>query len=539
MMKCVRIALSVLAIVTGLCAKAKAEPYDIVARYQIVSDKGSDTTDVSLLNSSTKALPIRALNGAFQGIFIKGPKDVLSRTLLGETDIVVIKISAPNNSLIVPPIQFNTSVLQSGEKAEKGLLVPEQLAGNQAQALTIQVNLHYTDDHLCERELQYRLDKGEDRTQSEKPPQLRELSEEDAKKRATETLSGKKYDAYAWFLLVKHALVADDGKVIYETFCSKAHPEIDEEHLRFRGKVGADAHALYKDAFVSKLQDVLKLDDNTVYEKLRSSELRPNIYARSEYVAPVLFDNSAFDFKEVDESGPRDLGTVLDKNSTLNVGIIAATEIPNCPQVIGSAWSARLDYENDKKTTETASLVPEGRYWRIDSKFADHVGEPVTITILQKVGSAIIEIVKRRTVVQDLGLITTFPVVTDVLSAISKNPKTVKDLTSQSSIPVSWAIDLANGDRSMAAITFPWMLGWNSRGAPELAKYLKIYPHVSIVVPLSQSNNTATPIVAVGGGIAVASAFTFSLGATVTEDTSHALLLIGISVTDIAKVISP
>jgi len=167
------------------------------------------------------------------------------------------------------------------------------------------------------------------------------------------------------------------------------------------------------------------------------------------------------------------------------------------------------------------------------------VGEPVTITILQKIGSATVEIVKRRTVVQDLGLITTFPVVTDVVSAISKNPKTVKDLTSQSSVPISWAIDLANGRRSMAAITFPWMMGWNSRGAPELAKYLKFYPHISLVVPLSTSNNSATPIVAVGGGIAVASAFTFSLGATVTEDTSHALLLIGISVTDIAKVISP
>jgi hypothetical protein len=103
---------------------------------------------------------------------------------------------------------------------------------------------------------------------------------------------------------------------------------------------------------------------------------------------------------------------------------------------------------------------------------------------------------------------------------------------------VSWAIDLANGSTTNAAVTFPWMIGFNPRQVPRLATNFKVFPHVSMIVPISSQSATPAgpmPRIALGGGIAVATVFTFSVGVTVNESTAHSYLLAGLSVTDIAK----
>ncbi len=79
------------------------------------------------------------------------------------------------------------------------------------------------------------------------------------------------------------------------------------------------------------------------------------------------------------------------------------------------------------------------------------------------------------------------------------------------------------------------MIGWNTYEHPDLAEYVKIFPHVSLIFPLTSDTAAKGPRVAFGAGIALANAFTFS-GAVTVQDQPQAFLLVGISAPDLAKV---
>jgi hypothetical protein len=211
------------------------------------------------------------------------------------------------------------------------------------------------------------------------------------------------------------------------------------------------------------------------------------------------------------------------------------SQLPGCNTAFARSFSARVSYKDKKgnNVDRDSKLVVQGNGWQIVPNLSDNIGDEVTVTVsyVNKVDRY--DILTATTRVENLGVITTFPVVTEVVSAIDKSAANAADISTQSSIPISWAINLAHGEPAHVAVTLPWMIGINTRDAPRLADVVKVFPHISLILPLA-SSTTKGASVAFGAGIALANAFTFSFATTV-RDNPQAFFLVGISAPDLAK----
>ena len=104
------------------------------------------------------------------------------------------------------------------------------------------------------------------------------------------------------------------------------------------------------------------------------------------------------------------------------------------------------------------------------------------------------------------------------------------DVSATSSVPVAYAVKLnGDADRSRLAVMFPWKLGYNPRSAPNLARYLTVFPHLSVLVG---SGDGADVEVAFGAGVALADAIHLAWGMTRARDQ---FMFIGVDVKDIAQ----
>jgi len=202
----------------------------------------------------------------------------------------------------------------------------------------------------------------------------------------------------------------------------------------------------------------------------------------------------------------------------------------------GVALVATIAFTDSKSdpVKKASALTPDGNGWVVAPNLSDDIGDDVTITVSYVAGDDRLDLLQRKTRAENLGPITTFPVGTEVVSAVTKNASNPSDLSTQSSIPVSWALNLAHGEAAHIAVTFPWMFGFNTRSAPRLADVIKFFPAVSMIFPLETQTEIKTPRMAFGGGIALANAFTFS--AATVQDVPQGFSLVGISAPDLAKV---
>ncbi len=137
--------------------------------------------------------------------------------------------------------------------------------------------------------------------------------------------------------------------------------------------------------------------------------------------------------------------------------------------------------------------------------------------------------------IRHLGLITTFPLVSEIIAA-TKNTS-AKDPAATSSIPISWAVRLGqNSDARYTAVTFPWKFSVNTRKYPQLSKYFAFYPHVSLIAPVAHEAPSSA-FISVGAGLSIAEVFHFSYAWTPNPPTEGGsnFFLVGLGIQDIVK----
>jgi len=194
-----------------------------------------------------------------------------------------------------------------------------------------------------------------------------------------------------------------------------------------------------------------------------------------------------------------------------------------------------IDYDDTSKNHVHAKVDVDEAY-RLKKDFHDLLGQSATLGLYVKVGTKETLITSPTIVtVRNIGIVASFPIISEIVAAATKNTVKAADLVGQSSIPISWAIPLGGG-ASQVAVTFPFMFGINPRGASTLADYIRIFAAVSFILPAPGDSGNAQA--AFGGGIALFKAFDFSFAATVGA-TPHAYFLIGLSATDLIKAFMP
>jgi len=171
----------------------------------------------------------------------------------------------------------------------------------------------------------------------------------------------------------------------------------------------------------------------------------------------------------------------------------------------------------------------------IKAPWAQFVGRTFRIALLYQLPGSLGKVTVAATgafKVRQLGLITTFPVVSEVVAAI--NGSDAGKLTSTSSIPISWAIRSgANSSVGYTAITIPWKFAWAARTETDTSKLFAFYAHVSIIIPVGDTPDTTR--YALGVGVSLAEAFHFAWGVTTSDHANF--FFIGLSPTDIVKLV--
>ena len=108
---------------------------------------------------------------------------------------------------------------------------------------------------------------------------------------------------------------------------------------------------------------------------------------------------------------------------------------------------------------------------------------------------------------------------------------------SQTTVPISWAVDLSNGRTSNVAVTFPWIYEHSHSGIAQSPVPFRIFPQVSLLGSFGANGavTSSSPLFALVGGICLANALGFALGLKLDGPFSHAYGMAGLSLTDIAK----
>jgi hypothetical protein len=272
----------------------------------------------------------------------------------------------------------------------------------------------------------------------------------------------------------------------------------------------------------------------------------PNIFLYSQWTVSFVKDPGSLlqVYEHAGTGEPRETlsGLVLDQASTVTLKSRPATDgrsfctaIPRgCATLFAKQLAVYVEHidDNDKVVrakVELDTLAPAE--WVVNYDFRARLKSSVDIVIVALMANKEVEIKRIKGVrVENLGLVLSFPVISEIVGQIQKHPKLVKDIELQSSIPTSIAVDLKGGS-PMPAVTFPWMIGFNPRGVPRLADTIRVFPHLSLLFPLD-----AAPRPATGVGVQVANAFSFS-AAFPLSGSSTTYLMLGVSIPDLAKML--
>jgi hypothetical protein len=209
----------------------------------------------------------------------------------------------------------------------------------------------------------------------------------------------------------------------------------------------------------------------------------------------------------------------------------------NVTQPSAAAAAAVSSTSANNVTSPVVSLVPveDGLRAVGNVSWSTFLGSTLTPTLYVTLnGKQVVLGNKPPFTIKNLGLITTFPGVSEIQGLI--NDDQASNQKSSSTIPISWAWNMRTGNVSSVAITLPWMLSYNSRSAPDLSKYFAVFAHVSLILnassdPTMQSTQSVISP-SLGAGISLMQFFQFSWAMDKQGDN---FLLVGASIPDLAK----
>jgi hypothetical protein len=222
--------------------------------------------------------------------------------------------------------------------------------------------------------------------------------------------------------------------------------------------------------------------------------------------------------------------------------VILALEPTLCLQLppgelLSPPWHVELEVADEEAGTGTQRVTVELLYRdgctrALAVQWKDYLDQRVTLRIVYRLSEREDLVIYRDAFdVHNLGFITIFPVASEVVSAaMSASPR---DIESTSVIPISWALSVRGGRGNSYAITFPFVLGVNTRSAPKLAEYVALAPSVSVIA----GGEAEAPHFAFGLGVNLARAFHFGYAWAPTAGGGQYVLL-GVSVPELLPLLS-
>jgi hypothetical protein len=528
-------------------ARAGAEPYQLIAVYTPVA---GTARDIRLVLTKDTLLPDGAEGYRLARIVAHFKEDALAATTLSAFKRFEFRVTvgqrAPDR-----PLPVEATELEAHPDQEIPLL--EWTGDGQRDPRTVlnfEVRSIYTADFLCTQERALRNREGEEvpvqpwnawrfpksaaapTHDEERAPRPRLLRAEGGGPLILFTfckgLSGEDLnDTRNWDLLVPERKSDALAVFRFEDLPAEAKaPDVRRRHKRAL----VERLATRLNQFPSRYGQATVDPTAEDYDKAL-------LYIRDEYPFSILKAGGAVKLEEESSGQVRPLADQLDQKSQVLLSLEhdLCIELPT-EGLLKPPWAFKLEVGGEgaakgAKTLDVQLTFRHGCTRVLAVAWKDFLDQQVTFRIVFRYPGADELVIYRHTFhVYNFGLITIFPVASEILGAATGASS--KDIESSSVIPISWALSVG-GDRSNSyAVTFPFVLGVNTRSAPRLAEYIALAPSVSLIA----GDATQAPHLAFGVGLNLARAFHF--GYAWAPDSSSNYVLIGVAIPELLPLLS-
>lgn len=505
-----------------------ARPYSLWAKYEANSKNvAKQTTEWQITENAV--IPRQTTEYHLKAVELRQARDWPTRVMLDATAQILVDV--PKNVADANP-QDASHVVSIDEKTSSAdILLPENLnSARSVERLALRVRFQFKRDYLCgvERGLLALQTDGGEAKKKQTPKKSGDL------KMQTRTFNFLQWNGVP--IKVSYCDSLDEKNLVetrpYLEIYAKTYPELVHDT---------------REALVDQYARLSELVGNAVRKrgyadvKMDGSGGNQN-FATDEFPFTIVSDVSApFVLQELDGGDPRTLAdnAVFDQDSKLR---LALSCVDNCTsgscdqsnigweEFVDKHVTAQLESVDSKGNPDKQDIEPVSMgagTWALKVDLRDHVNRDAILRLYYYPDSQRLVIREIPIRIKKTGLITSVPLVSEISSLASgKNPK---DITFQSSIPVSYAYGFKSPDR--LAITLPWLIGFNPRQALGLADAVKLMAHMSILVPTEGSKFD----VAFGAGFQFFNSFALAYGKSVGNG-GQDFILIGISVPDLVKI---
>lgn len=563
--------LPALALAVGvlLCATAaSAEPYELYAQYDPIDPSGAA---VQIVLKPGISLPRGTETHKFTGVHLRSKSDDISRMTMCNLRNFVweLECSSPSCGGVQRPFEVGHGSTPAGcpsTPVDVLIITPEDMfrGADRIDRLTIRIHAKLAPDYLCGQETALRG--GKDNLADDWKsviPYIRKDAKKAPKDKGPD-LSGATPDELAAIGFLAHK-VGDIKTPVLWSFCAGPRnavhweqglpdlstKESDDERRARAAKEKLAQHRALGQIVAKRLNDEGKL--GTVTSERDAAGLPENVSIRTEHRLSVVREVKevlAFESTDRTRHGWLHHTQIVAQGATIRLARAndACRELPMaCDDFVRTYLSATIEEDASGATVKSVPLLRDDTGWAADIALKDYLRKKVKLTLWYKYNDgadARLALRTDRFTVEDLGLVTSFPLVTELVTAVKASAGNAPNPTDQSyssSIPISWAFNAKANDGRHLAITFPWLIGYNPREAPRLADYVKVFPHMSVVLPLSGSANSGSAAapespraqIAFGAGLQLVNSFSAAWG--MATDTGANYVLLGVSVPDLVS----
>ncbi|ATB51410.1 hypothetical protein [Corallococcus macrosporus] len=545
---------------------ASAQPYELFAVYEPAS--GTGTTKAFRLKLAENALiPDGGESHVLDRIIVKFDDDGVSLSALSifsqlrfRADVGGQKTetAVPTDSIGRLPSREHTLARWRGDYKEDAI-VP----------VTIQVAAVYSGDFLCmqERELLTARDDDELSARRSTPPPIPLLPPDSTGQAQSRQQPGGPSSNGGARSVQRPLLQTGDGDFILYSLCRDDTGQLLIDPINWAKAMDVQEFQLGGSTTDSKLQADFRKAHKKRLAELLSDRLNKRFASFGRTVVTdtdlpgfknVLIQvSSTFKFSVIKSTGAlflieesggdvQRLADLIDQDAEVAISLDRAVcaQLPPAA-LLNNPWTFELEVPDGKdgKTRKTKVELDfrHGCNRTLQVQWKNYLNQRVTFRTIYRVpGNDDIVVLKESFAIYNLGLITTVPVFTEIISAAQNSAPS--DVEATSSIPVSYALPLNDRDqrRGSVAVTFPFTVSINTRRYHNLAEYIALAPSVSLIGGgyTGSSDGSAggedqgpNVRVALGMGINIARAFHFGYAWAPSDGGRYAL--IGISVPDL------
>src|ERR1700733_11143195 len=422
---------------------SEAAPYAVYAKYHLATD----TTKTIRVSLDPETPIVRGASGiVFDGIFIQ-LDDAAKGELENVRNISVdFRCADPDCKSARSLLELKAQSFKSNDFGENQILSPSVFNGD-SSVETISINVHakLVADALCKAELSQRMTKG-----ASILPALARAAPATGKKDTTADTAKslkallKETDKtsvdLAYSLLVEKGLTWE-GKPIVYSFCADLVATVDyaklsawlhpEDKTASATAERANNHHLLAASLLPALAGLTSV--GPVVTASEQTGLPENVYAVANHMFTVL-RAPEYDFELLELDTAKSFGNrVVDQGSTVALvgkqGSRLCFETP-CARIVNDRFVAYIDYietttsdsiSSSHQAHQQVNLRYMGGKWAFDADLHKFLNQDVTFRIAYKVKDQEFDLLSAGPVtVRNLGVVQSFPVVSEVVAAISK-----------------------------------------------------------------------------------------------------------------------